>query len=255
MPNPTNIGASFAEFAPLTADPPAPDSGGTQLYIKSVLGVPHVFVQTDSAAVDITASIGSALLAANNLSDLASASTARTNLGVAYGKQTVWIPSGAWTTRTTAGAASGKTEATTNKEQINGLDFDAATVEYAQATIVWPKSWDDGTVTAKFFWRHGATTTNFGVVWGLQGVCIGNDDTLDVAFGTAQEVTDTGGTTDDLYVSDESAAITIAGTPTDDELCFLQLYRLATSGSDTMAVDARLLGVRLKYTANAANDT
>ena len=55
-------------------------------------------------------------------------------------------------------------------------------------------------------------------------------------------------------VSSVSGAITIAGTPADDDLTFFQVYRDAADGSDTFTGDARLLGIKLLYTTDAAND-
>jgi hypothetical protein len=171
------------------------------------------------------------------------------------GKHTIWVPAGAMTARTTSGAVAAKSESSSYKINFNGLDFSASATQYAQFNVPFPKSWDAGTVTAKFYWRHPTTTVNFGVVWGLQGVCIANAEALDAAFGTAQTVADTGGTTDYLYISDETPAITVAGTPSAGELCYFQCYRKYDDAADTMAVVARLLGVRLLYNTSAANDT
>jgi len=55
-------------------------------------------------------------------------------------------------------------------------------------------------------------------------------------------------------MSSESSAITIAGTPADDDICFFQLYRDAADGSDDFTGDARVLGIKLFYTTDAAND-
>jgi hypothetical protein len=124
-----------------------------------------------------------------------------------------------------------------------------------QFEVWFPKSWNLSTVTFQPQWSHAATSTNFGVVWGLAGVVRSDDDAGDVAFGTAQTSTDTGGTTNDIYLGPESAAITIAGTPTAGDTVQFQLNRTVANGSDTMAIDARLHGVRLFFTTNAANDT
>ena len=170
------------------------------------------------------------------------------------GQQTIFIPSGAMTPRTTNGAAFGTIETTTNKLMVRTLDFDTATTEYAQFAVRMPKSWNEGTVTASFQWSHAATTVNFGVVWGLQGVAISDDDALDVAFGTAQVVTDTGGTTNDLYVTSATSAITVGGTPQELDWVQFQVYRDVAAGGDTMAIDARLHGITLLYTVDRAND-
>jgi hypothetical protein len=170
------------------------------------------------------------------------------------GLQTCWIPAGAMISRSTNGAASGTVEMTTNKNMFKTLDFDTATSEYAQFAIQMPKSWNEGTVTAAFVWSHAATATNFGVVWSLAGVALSNDDAGDVAFGTEQTGTDTGGTTNDIYVSPATAAITIAGTPAANDYVMFQVSRVVANGSDTMAIDARLHGVQLYYTTDAATD-
>lgn len=175
-------------------------------------------------------------------------------LALNYGKQSVWVPAGSMIARTTSGAAPGTAEMTTNKNMIKTLDFDASTQEFAQFDIRMPKSWNEGTVTFIPVWSHASTTTNFGVVWGMDAIAISNDDTLDVAFGTEQTSTDTGGTTNDLYEGPESSAITVGGTPTAGDYVQFRIHRNPSDGSDTMAIDARLHGVVLLYTTDALND-
>ena len=51
-----------------------------------------------------------------------------------------------------------------------------------------------------------------------------------------------------------SSAMTIAGSPADADLTFFQVYRDAADGSDTFTGDARLLGIKLYFTTDAAND-
>lgn len=177
-----------------------------------------------------------------------------TATGLAQGKQTIWIPAVAMISRTTNGAAAGLVETTTNKNMISTLDYDTTTQEFAQFSIAMPKSWNAGTVTFQPVWSHASTTTNFGVVWGLAAVAISDTDALDVAFGTAQTSTDTGGTTNTLYMGPESSAITIAGSPATSDTVMFQIARNPSDGSDTMAIDARLHGVKLYITTNASTD-
>ena len=153
--------------------------------------------------------------------------------------------------RTTNGAASGTVEMSTNREMFRTLDFDTTTQEFVQFAIRMPKQWNLGTITARFVWSHPSTTTNFGVVWGLQGYAFSDDDAGDVAFGTAQIIADTGGTTNDIYITSATPAITIGGTPAAEDYVIFQVYRDPANGSDTMAVDARLHGVTLYVTTNA----
>lgn len=170
------------------------------------------------------------------------------------GKMAVPIPSLGMYTATTNGAASGTAETTSNAVMIRTWDFDTATDEYVQLQIPMPKSWNESTITAKFYWSHAATTTNFGVAWGIQGTAFGDSDALDATWGTGVVVTDTGGTTDDMFVTAETGAVTIAGTPTAEDIVIFRVYRDVSDAGDDMAIDARLHGVTLYFTTDAGTD-
>tara|TARA_R100000322_G_scaffold128324_1_gene84680 strand:- start:476 stop:1690 length:1215 start_codon:yes stop_codon:yes gene_type:complete len=170
------------------------------------------------------------------------------------GKETIWVPAQAMYGTTTNGADAQQVETTATRPDLKVLDFDASTNEFAQFAVALPKSYNLGTVTFQFWWSPGNTNTG-NVILGLQGVGVANDDTADIAFGTAVEVTDAGGgAIEDVMVSSESGAITIAGTPADDDLTFFQVFRNASDGSDTFTGDCRLLGIKLFITTDAAND-
>lgn len=174
---------------------------------------------------------------------------------VTRGKHAVPITAAAISPSSTGGCASLAIIASAaNQPDIVTLNFDASTQEYAQFAIPMPKSWNEGTITALFKWSHNATTTNFGVVWSLQAVAVSDDDTIAVNFGTAQQIADTGGTTNDLYVTSETPAITVAGTPQAGDTVFFRVSRVTGDGSDTMAIDARLHSVVLFITTDADND-
>lgn len=162
---------------------------------------------------------------------------------------TMWFAASGMTPRTTNGAAPGITESTTNQVMYDTLDFDQTTSEYAQFNVSFPKGWDLGTVTAEFYWT--ATTGSGTVTWGLQGLALSDDDAIDTAFGTAQTVTDTLLATGDLHRSSATAAITIAGTPAEGDWVVFQVYR---DVADTLTGDARLIGVKLFYTATTLDD-
>jgi hypothetical protein len=170
------------------------------------------------------------------------------------GKQSIWVPATAMIPRVTNGPAAGLVETGTNKNILATLDFDTTTQEFASFSARMPKSWNEGTVTFVPVWSHPSTTTNFGVVWGLDAVAKSDGDAGDAAFGTAQTSTDTGGTTDTMYQGPESSAITIAGTPAAGDLVEFRVHRDPSNGSDTLAVDARLHGVMLLYTIDALKD-
>ena len=170
------------------------------------------------------------------------------------GKETIWIPALAMFGTTTNGADAQAVETTALRPELKVMDFDPSTRENAQFSIAMPKSWNLGTVTYQVFWSPGNTNTD-NCIFGLEGVSCTEGDTADVAFGTAIEVTDAGiGTIEDVQMTAESSAMTIAGSPADNDQTFFQLYRDAADGSDTFTGDARVLGIKLFYTTDAAND-
>ena len=170
------------------------------------------------------------------------------------GVHSIPIPATGMYTATTNGAAAGSSESSSNKVMLKTFDFDKDTDEYVQFQVPMPKSWNEGTITAKFYWSHASTSTNFGVSWGIQGVAFGDSDALDAAFGTGIVVDDTGGTTDDVFVTAATGAVTIAGTPAAEDLVIFRVYRDVSDGNDTLAVDARLHAVKIDVTTDTGND-
>ena len=171
------------------------------------------------------------------------------------GKETIWVPASAMQP-TTSNPCSDLTtvETTSGRPDMVVLDFDDGSDEYAQFSVAFPKSWNLGTVTFKAYWTTTATDTD-GCTWGLQGVAMNDNETIDVVYGTAVVVDDAAqGAAEELYVTAESGAITIAGTPADEDLCFFRVFRDVSDSNDTMAEDARLLGIKIFFTTDAAND-
>lgn len=160
----------------------------------------------------------------------------------------IYIPASGMVSRTTNGAAAGSTETTTNKVMVSTKDFDAVTNEFCQFQMRMPESWNEGDVTMQFHWIAGGTGT---VTWGVQGQCLSDDDVLDTAFGAAETVTDTVTATTDLMTSAFTDPITLAGSPAAGDMALFQVYRNA----GTLASDAKLVGVTLKFTVNAADDS
>ena len=168
------------------------------------------------------------------------------------GKETIWVPASAMQPTTSNGCSALTTvETTSGRPDLVVLDFDKDSDEFAQFSVAFPKSWNAGTVTFQVFWAGIAATTD--VDWMVDAVAISNNTTIDVAYGTAVVVTDNAqGAVEELNVSAESGALTIAGSPGDDELCFFRIGR-DVSG-DAMAGDARLVGIKLFFTTDLAND-
>jgi len=170
------------------------------------------------------------------------------------GTETMWIPATAFYLPTTNPADAASVETTAVRPELKVLDFDASTNQYAQFAIAMPKSWNLSTVTYQVFWSPSTTNTDT-CIFALQGVSCSEGDTADVAFGTAVEVEDDGiGTVEDVQMSAVSGAVTINGTPADNDQTFFQLFRNAADGDDDFTGEARVLGIKLFYTTDAAND-
>ena len=170
------------------------------------------------------------------------------------GKESIWIPAAAMYPSTTNGCSElTQVETTALRPDLKVLDFAAAADDFAQFAIAFPKSYNLGTISYQPFWTVTGTDTGT-VVWQLGGVAITNDETINTAFGTlvATAAKAHSGTSNDLMVSNESGAVTIAGSPADDDQCFFQI-NLDTSASGQTGV-VRLLGVKLFFTTDAAND-
>lgn len=172
------------------------------------------------------------------------------------GKHTIYVPASAMSPTVSNGcAALTAVETTSGRPDMVVLDFDTSSDEHAQFSVAFPKSWNESTVTFKAFWTTTATDTG-GVAWGLQGVAASDGDTIDVAYGTAVVVTDAcQSTAEDLYVTSESSAITIGGTPAVGDVCYFRVFRDVSDAADTMEEDARLIGIQLFFTTDTGEDT
>ena len=170
------------------------------------------------------------------------------------GTETIWIPAVAMYGSTTNPADAQQVETTALRPDLKVLDYDASTSEFAQFAVTFPKSWNGGTVTFIPTWSPGNTDTG-NCIWSLSGLSVAEGETADTAFSGAQTSTDAGiGTVEDIQMGPVSSAITIAGTIADGNQVFFQLERDADNVSDTFTGDARLLGIQLFYTTDAAND-
>jgi hypothetical protein len=72
-------------------------------------------------------------------------------------------------------------------------------------------------------------------------------DAIDVAFGTAQSVTHTSTGANQWQRTNATPSITPGGTVAAGHGYIVELERNAADGADTLAVDARLIGVHLEF--------
>ena len=169
------------------------------------------------------------------------------------GVEDMWIPAAAMRPTVTGGcAAITDVETSAESPDMQVLDFDTTNVEKAQFQVAFPKSWDAGNVTFTAYWT--ASSTNTGTVcWGLAGISMGDNDTIDAAFPAPTNNTAKAhsGTVEDLNISAVSGNVAITAAA-DGELAFFEVSR--QTGSDTYNADARLIGIKLHYTTSAATD-
>lgn len=145
-------------------------------------------------------------------------------------------------------------ETTADRPDMYVLDFDNSADEHAQFQIPMPPSWDEGTITYRVYWAAGSAA-NDGVAWALQGVAVSDNETIDVAYGTAVVVNDVAqGAVEELYISPESSAVTIAGTPSAGDMVIFRIFRDVSDADDDLSADARLLAVQIFYTVDARDD-
>ena len=169
------------------------------------------------------------------------------------GKESIWVPANAMYPNSTNGCAAIAQTELGNGPELKTLDFDKDSDEFAQFAIAFPKSWNEGTITFQVFFTGNSTNTG-DVVWTLAGTALADNGSLNTAFGTAVATTGKAhsGTSNDLDVTAESGAVTIAGSPSTDEFVFFEIKRDVSE--DSLTADAKLLGIKLLFTTDAGND-
>jgi len=168
------------------------------------------------------------------------------------GLETIYVPATAMYPNTTSGCANLVQVELSNGPELKCLDFDPSSDENAQFTVCFPKSWNEGTITFQAFWTVTGTDTGT-VAWGLSGVSIADDASVNTAFGTNVVATAKAfsGTSNDMTVSAASGAVTVASAAVDTQTYFQVMRDVSADGQ---AGDARLLGIKLFFTTDAKND-
>lgn len=241
---------SAGAFKPVTTD--AVSLGTSALNFSDLFLDSGAVINFDSGDVTITHS-ANALAIAGGVTALDAASTVGGAVIKAAGVETIWIPAGAMKPKVTNGAGQSTYDSGTNDVTIATIDFDTTTQEYAHTLPMgMPKSWNESTVTAVFYWTNTGGASTETVRWSIAGAAISDDDTLNATMGTAVTVDDTWLAQNDLHISAATSAVTIGGTPAENDLVIFEISRV--TGSDNMAGDARLIGVKILMTTNASND-
>jgi hypothetical protein len=116
---------------------------------------------------------------------------------------------------------------------------------------VMPPDWDLGTIKFKALWAPGHADANAGewIKLTLAAGALSDDDALDAALGTGQDVTDEVIADEDLHITAASPALTVGGSPALGDLIHFKLTRdFNYNGAGTaMDVPLRLIGVLIQY--------
>ena len=202
-----------------------------------------------TTATSVTPTSSTEMLGLDGTNSLKRHNAAKFGIGAPQ-EWTIWA--GHILPQATAGAQRGIAYMATNLQPVETLDFDQTTQEFAVAIAKLPKRWNLGTFTFRPLWT--AASGSGGVVWAVEALAVGDDDTLDAAYGTAQTSTDTLLSANDLHVGPESSAITAAGTPTAGDVLLLRVKRVPADAGDTLAADANLLGIVVTWTQTIGSD-
>jgi hypothetical protein len=231
------------------------------------------------------------LLASNNLSDLAAASTARTNLGLGTaavltagtsannavqltgaaalpavsgasltgvgltGVHQIWVPAVA-ISPTATGGAEAYSSTNSSGPDLTGLKFDGSSEEAGDFSIAAFNSLKtSATMTFTPYWISDASTN--GCVWGFKAVAVADGEDINAAsFGTEVTSADTAqSSATELLKGPASGACTVAGLGAAGELIYVRVSRKVSNGSDTISGDTTLIGILIALETDAGNDS
>jgi len=234
----------------ITVGKMAANSVDSDQYVDGSIDTAHI---ADSQIT--SAKIADGTIATGDIAnDAVTADKVANNIKVA-GRETIYVPAAAMYPQTTNGCADlEQVEMTAGKPELKCLDFAADADDHAQFTIAFPKSWNEGTVTFQAFFTVSGTNTGT-VAWGLKAAGVGDganiNNGLDADHGVVATAKAHEGTSGHLNLTAESGAMTVNGAG-EDRMTFFQVLRDVSADSQTGA--ARLLGIKLFFTTNAAND-
>ena len=202
-----------------------------------------------TAEIDLTATA----IDINGTADISGTLTNATAAVKVAGVETIYVPAAAMYPETTGGSSVLTQVELSNGPELSVLDFAADADDHAQFSVIFPKSWNEGTVTFQAFFT--VTGTNTGTVaWGLAGISRADNADLNTAFGTAVVAAAKAhsGTSNDLDVANVSGAVTIANAAAD---CYTFFRVLRDVSADSQTGAARLMGIKLFFTTDAKNDS
>jgi hypothetical protein len=116
-----------------------------------------------------------------------------------------------------------------------------------------PFNWDGSTIVAYPVFYTDSSSSSGTIIFGLQMRAYASGDSMDAAYGTAQETTYTvaSNISYKIIIGSATPAITPAGSPTGGQWLQFRSYR---KGSDTFSGDVYLLGWIFVYLTDNVED-
>jgi hypothetical protein len=127
------------------------------------------------------------------------------------------------------------------------FDYDASNKEYVDFKTVLPSNYNGSTINATVYWTAARGGNGRSVVWEVKGAVLTNNRFVNPAFGSGETVTDAH-QTGSLLTTDATGTITLSGsTIAAGNPVIIRVSRLPADASDTMSIDAKLLGIKLSF--------
>lgn len=153
------------------------------------------------------------------------------------------------------GSASTATAATYQPTYGDGIydvfDFDSVVSESVQFKFVMPQTWDRSTVNAKIYWTTTSPSAS-SVVWGLSAGGIADSSSLGrVVLGVVTSGSDISQGSGYLNIGPTLTGLVVTASA-ESKMVLWRVNRVPIDIRDTLAADARLLGVWIQYSTTGS---
>jgi len=133
---------------------------------------------------------------------------------------------------------------------VRSLDFDAVTEENAQYTLSLPRNWDNSPIQTKIYWTVSGSQSG-SVVWAVKAAAYSNAFSLTASFST-EYIVSSSITGSVLNTTPYTAYITPSGSIQTGSLIIINVARKPDNANDNLSIDAKMIGMSIKYATNRA---
>ena len=169
------------------------------------------------------------------------------SIPILTGDQSIWLPALNWNFDNSSSISSGDTSMDV------GLFSDDNTHEFGHCTVVLPKKWNLGEMTAKLYLVSTAAAAG-DVKMDVSAVAVDSGSSIFGSLGTeATETITVDSTQYDVTVSGD-LSFTPSDTPAYADVVLLRIERDHAAAGDTLSADIGVIGMLLTYTSTAVTD-